>query len=85
MSQDASFENFRAVGGFLVSATLIRGIINDVQMFSEAGRKCVIGFPSDVKQIGVTSVNGDIVVQRSGDYWIFQTKTNMLYKISVTY
>ena len=85
MTQDASFENFRAVGGFLVSATLVRGIIEDVQIFSESGKDCVVGLPSDVKTIGVTSVNGDVIVEAMGEYWMFQTKSNVLYKVSIKY
>jgi hypothetical protein len=43
--QDARFGSFRAVGAFLVSATLKGGIVGDIQIISEKGRTCAVENP----------------------------------------
>ena len=43
--KDASFENLRAYGAFLVTSTLKEGLIQGVTLVSEKGRVCKIENP----------------------------------------
>lgn len=52
MSRDASFNNLRAYGAFLVSGSVSGGKVNKVELTSEKGRRCVMENPwkgSDVQ------------------------------------
>ena len=40
--KNAGFENLRAWGAFLVSAEQTDGVIYDVKIFSERGRRCTV-------------------------------------------
>ena len=44
-ADDVSFANLRAVGAFLVSATLQKGVVTDVEVVSEAGLNCTFVSP----------------------------------------
>ncbi len=52
MSRDASFNNLRAYGAFLVSGSVSGGKVNKVELTTEKGRPCVMENPwkgSDVQ------------------------------------
>jgi hypothetical protein len=44
-SKDAEFYKLRAYGAFLVSASLMGGLIGDISIYSEKGRRCVFQKP----------------------------------------
>ena len=77
-SSDASFENLRADGAFLVSAALEKGQITAFKIKSLAGRKCTV--ESDgINQIIRESDNSEIKFTKNGNTVEFETKANETY------
>jgi len=73
--QNASFENIRTWGAFLVSASLRDGIISDVKIKSEQGRNCTIVNPwSDAKVQLIR--NGKKAEVKEGSRISFTTSVN---------
>ena len=56
--KDASFENLRAYGAFLVTSTLKEGLIQGVTLVSEKGRVCKIENPWKGRPVQVIRENG---------------------------
>ena len=89
--ENASFANLRAVGAFLVSASLKNGVVEGVTVGSEAGRNCTFLSPWEPSTAApsVTSLHGIVRLARvelpSGDtstLWRFPTVPGGVYKIS---
>jgi hypothetical protein len=72
---DASFENLRAFGAFLVSGRLRGGKIEYVEITSERGRKCTMQNPWPGRQVKVTRSNGRTETV-SGELFTFDTGVN---------
>ncbi len=76
-TEDASFENLRADGAFLVSAELKNGKITSLKITSLKGRKCNVDC-TDVKSVkkeDKTAVN----FERNGNIISFETKEGTTY------
>lgn len=79
--ENASFENLRADGAFLVSAAVKNGKINSVRIKSLAGRKCRIEIPDGMK-IDLRDEKGKKVKHKKIDNYIeFATEKNIFYSI----
>ncbi len=72
---DASFENLRALGAFLVSGRLRGGKIEYVEITSERGRKCTMQNPWPGRHVKVTRSNG-MTETVSGELFTFDTRVN---------
>lgn len=73
-NKNASFENLRAYGAFLVSSKLEKGQITELKMISEAGRPCIIENPWPGKNAQLFR-NGKPAELLSGKRFSFQTKS----------
>ncbi len=71
-SRDASFENLRAYGAFLVSSDLKDGRVQFVRIVSEQGRTCKMENPWKGKEVQITR-NGNPDVALSGGVFEFAT------------
>jgi alpha-L-fucosidase 2 len=71
--KDASFDQLRAYGAFLVSSSLGNGKISYVKLFSEAGRVCTIDNPWPGKKVQLIR-NGQKAELLSGNTFAFDTK-----------
>lgn len=80
--QNASFENIRAWGAFLVSASLKNGLVTDVKIISEKGRFCTILNPWPDKKVRLIR-NGKMSETASGDKFTFKTVSNETIKLQV--
>jgi alpha-L-fucosidase 2 len=72
-SKDASFDQLRAYGAFLISSRLQNGKIQYVKLLSEAGRVCTIDNPWPGKQAQLTR-NGQKAEVLAGKTFVFNTK-----------
>jgi alpha-L-fucosidase 2 len=81
----ASFENLRAVGAFLVSATHDGRHVVRFEVFSEKGVQLVFVNPWGQKPLRITRLRGGkrIEVQNQEDLWSAQTEAGERYAISV--
>jgi len=70
--RDASFENLRAYGAFLVSSNLKNGKIEYVRLLSEQGRLCKMENPWKGKEVQVYR-KGRPVEILTGDVFEFAT------------
>ena len=77
-SQDASFENLRADGAFLVSARLEGKVISALEIKSLKGRKCIVEC-EDIKSVISKADNKEIPFERKGDVVVFDTQENTEY------
>lgn len=73
--KDASFQQLRAYGAFLVSAALKNGTIEYVKIVSEKGRTCVMENPWTNKKVQLIR-GGKKAEILSGNTFSFQTKEN---------
>ena len=80
LHKDASFNNLRAYGAFLVSSNLKNGKIEYVKIYSEKGRLCKMENPWHGKTIQLIR-NGQNAEKLHGDELTFATKENELIKI----
>ena len=85
MEKDASFENLRTYGAFLVSGSIRNGEVGKITLTSEKGRKCVVISPWR-EGLNVTCNDKLVPVMSIGtahgtDYR-FSTKPGMTYMIS---
>ncbi|SMD03862.1 glycosyl hydrolase family 95 catalytic domain-containing protein [Pedobacter nyackensis] len=71
--KDASFDQLRAYGAFLVSSSLEKGEISYVKLLSEAGRPCIIDNPWPGKKVQLMR-NGQKAELLSGNTFAFDTK-----------
>ena len=71
--KDASFDQLRAYGAFLVSSRLEKGAISYVKLLSEAGRPCIIENPWPGKKVQLIR-NGQNAELLSGNTFAFDTK-----------
>ncbi len=77
---NAKFKDFRAEGAFLVSASSDKGIISDVQIYSEKGKDCILKNPWKDKNFKVTDEGGSkISVEKTGDNYKFTTQAGKRY------
>jgi len=77
---NARFNDFRAEGAFLVSASSDNGIVSDVQIFSEKGKDCILKNPWKDKKFKVNDESGNqIQVENSGDNFKFPTLPGKTY------
>lgn len=72
--QDASFENIRTWGAFLISARLNRGMVTDVKINSEKGNPVTLVNPWPSKKVQLIR-NGKTAESLSGDRISFPTRT----------
>ncbi|MBR5562243.1 MAG: hypothetical protein IKW12_03745 [Clostridia bacterium] len=75
---NASFENLRADGAFLVSSELRNGKISSLEIKSLMGRKCVVECP-DIKQIIRKSDSKPIPCTQNGNTVSFETHPDEVY------
>jgi alpha-L-fucosidase 2 len=77
---NARFKDFRTEGAFLVSASSDKGIISDVQIFSEKGKICVLKNPWKDKNFKVTDEIGTrISIEKVGENFQFSTQAGKRY------
>ncbi|WEK17647.1 MAG: trehalose hydrolase [Candidatus Pedobacter colombiensis] len=81
-SKDASFDQLRAYGAFLVSSRLEKGEIKHVTLLSEAGRTCNIDNPWPGKKVQLVR-NGQKAELLSGKTFAFHTKMGESMQMSV--
>lgn len=74
-NQNASFENIRTWGAFLVSASLKNGTISDVKLMSEKGKKCTLVNPWPDKKVQLYR-NGKKAETTEGERISFETAIN---------
>ncbi|SMD11579.1 glycosyl hydrolase family 95 catalytic domain-containing protein [Pedobacter nyackensis] len=74
-TNNASFKNIRAWGGFLVSASLKKEVVSDVKILSEKGRLCNITNPWPGKKVLLVR-NGKKAETIEGDKISFKTAIN---------
>jgi len=72
---DASFENLRAYGAFLVSSRLKDGVVENLTIVSEKGRDCTLANPWAGKTV-VLYRNGQKAETLKGDTITFKTAVN---------
>merc|ERR1712039_1046382 len=84
LSERASFTTLRAVGGFLVSASVdIGGLVSSIELTSEAGRVCTFLNPWIDSTPHVLGPNGAVrMVGHGNGKWSFGTIANSKYTIS---
>ncbi len=75
---DASFENLRADGAFLVSAELKNEEITSLKIKSLKGRKCTVQCPH-IKSVIRKSDNSEIPYNKTGDTVSFETQKDTEY------
>ena len=74
-NKDASFDNLRAYGAFVISGSLKNGKIEYVKILSEKGRQCVMENPWPGKKAQLIR-NDKKTETLSGDTFSFQTKND---------
>jgi len=79
-SKDASFENLRAYGAFLVSSSISNGKIGPVRILSEKGRVCKMENPWPGRKIQIKA-DGSKPEIASGNFIEFRTKENQKIEI----
>ncbi|WP_448104360.1 glycosyl hydrolase family 95 catalytic domain-containing protein [Pedobacter panaciterrae] len=81
-AKDASFEQLRAYGAFLVSSRLKNGKIEYVKLVSEAGRPCSIDNPWLGKKVQLIR-NGQKVEVLAGKTFTFDTKRGEQLELTI--
>jgi hypothetical protein len=77
---NAKFKDFRTQGAFLVSASSDKGIISDVQIYSEKGKDCILKNPWKDKNFKVIDEGGSkISVEKTGENYKFPTQAGKRY------
>ncbi|MFT3704506.1 MAG: hypothetical protein QM802_19215 [Agriterribacter sp.] len=79
-NKNASFNTLRAEGAFLVSASLTKGTIGSVKIFSEKGRECVLRNPWKDRKVVVKTNDGKTQIL-SGTTVLFATVAGEEYTI----
>ncbi len=77
-NSDAAFENLRADGAFLVSASLEGGRLSALEIKSLKGRKCTVEC-ADVKAVIRKSDNSEIAFSKAGSLLSFETEADEAY------
>ncbi len=77
---DASFENLRADGAFLLSSKLENGRITSLKIKSLMGRKCVVE-GSDINSVIRSSDNVAIAFEKNGSFVTFETNKEEEYTL----
>ena len=77
-TEDASFENLRADGAFLVSAELKNEKVSSLIIKSLKGRKCTVECEG-IKSVISKADNKEIPFERKGNAVLFETQTNAEY------
>ncbi|MGX1928973.1 glycosyl hydrolase family 95 catalytic domain-containing protein [Flagellimonas sp. 2504JD4-2] len=81
--ENVSFENFRAEGAFLVSASSNQSVVNNVIIESKIGKTCTMLNPWAGKILIVKDDDGNIItVTQEGDKFIFPTQAGKKYFIT---
>ncbi|NWJ51616.1 MAG: hypothetical protein HXX14_12190 [Bacteroidetes bacterium] len=78
--QNASFKNIRTWGAFLVSARLIKGVISNVTIVSEKGKRCIIMNPWSDKKVLLIR-NGKAAETIIGNRISFKTAINEMIEL----
>ncbi len=76
--RDASFENLRAYGAFLVSSEKKKGVVRYIKIKSEKGRTCTIENPWMTKLL-ITENGKPITATVSENVYSFSTKAGGIY------
>jgi len=79
-SKDASFNNLRAYGAFVISSSLKNGRVEYVKIISEKGRPCILENPWHDKEVQLFR-NGRKAERLKGSQFDFQTAANELIEI----
>jgi hypothetical protein len=79
---DASFENLRADGAFLVSAELKNEKLSSLRIKSLKGRNCNVQY-SGIKSVIRKADNTEIPFERKGDRVSFETEIDTEYIINL--
>jgi hypothetical protein len=79
--KNASFENLRTYGAFLVSSERKRGIVSHIRIKSEKGRICSIENPWATKLL-ITENGKPITAMVSGNVYSFSTKAGSIYLLT---
>ena len=77
-TMDASFENLRADGAFLVSSVLTSGKIKSLKLKSLKGRTCIVE-NDDIKNIIIAETGKKIKFSKEGNYVKFKTTPDTEY------
>ncbi len=72
LAKDASFENLRTWGAFLVSSEKKGGMVQYVRIFSEKGRDCTIENPWPGEKVKITWGEGRVEIHK-GEVFTFRT------------
>lgn len=81
VSRDASFEDLRTYGAFLVSSAKKNGEVQYVKITSEKGRTCIVENPWNGKKPTVTEDGKPITPKINGDLITFPTQLDKIYLI----
>lgn len=82
LNRDASFENLRAYGAFLVSAKLKNGRLTKLTVKSEKGKTCRISLPHQ-GSLSVTCGGNPVEVRQEKGIWTFSTEAGRVYEASM--
>ncbi|MFA6240136.1 MAG: glycoside hydrolase family 95-like protein, partial [Candidatus Hydrogenedentales bacterium] len=78
---DASFEDFRAHGAFLVSASYAKGVVGDIRIKSERGGTCRLGLPWPEGAQVLDATGNPVALQRVEDVVTFETQPGGEYVV----
>ena len=81
VSRDASFEDLRTYGAFLVSSAKKNGEVQYIKITSEKGRTCIVENPWNGKKPTVTEDGKPITPKINGDLITFPTQLDKIYLI----
>jgi len=83
VNRDASFENLRAYGAFLVSAEQMGGDVTNIKILSEKGRICTFKNPWPGKTLVISESGKPISSSVNKDEYTFQTEAGKTYELSL--
>lgn len=80
-TKDASFVRMRAVGAFLVDASLESGVVQPITVYSEKGEDCSIENPWEGLTLAVSADGHSVDTVYDGEAYTFHTQANTTYTI----
>lgn len=79
---DAEYRSLRACGAFLVSASLRKGVLGKITIFSEKGRDCAVALPDPQRVWSVYCNCEKIPAEMEGGVLRFSTRPGKTYEIT---
>ena len=77
-NKDASFENLRAYGAFLISSEKMKGVVRYIKIKSEKGRNCSVENPW-MTRLSITENGKPITATVNENVYSFSTKAGSIY------